>query len=459
MTIRNKLTLIYTLIVALILLALSLYVYALIKLNFHKVFFEKLENRAVSTAKVFLEKDEVSALAFKELEKRYTQSLPGEMVRVYDDQNRPAFIEEARKGDFPAELIERIRKGKDKVELEEGGKQIVGISYSDNQGEFVIIAAAPDIVGSESLAFTRNTLMTGYICSLIIVFFSGRFFSKQALNPMSDIVRNVKRIRANNLHLRLDEGKGKDEIAELSITFNNMLERLEKSFETEINFVHNASHQLRTPLASIILELEVALTKKRTEAEYQSLLFSILTEAEKLGHIISGLLDMAQLNRDENGNLVGVVRLDDLLWDIRDKVTREIPESKLQISFVNLPASSEDLIIFGNKPLLDIALYNLIENACKFSGNQEVTINLHSAPSGTLITIRDKGIGIPPEEILQVNKSFYRAKNANTFNGSGIGLSLAEKILKIHKADFTISSKLGEGTTIQILFPSEVKAD
>jgi two-component system sensor histidine kinase ArlS len=454
MKIRNRLTLIYTLVVALILLALSLYVYYLVKLNFHKVFFEKLENRALSTAKVFLEKDEVSAAAFKDLEKRYTQTLPGEMVRVYDDQNRPVFIAEAKEGDFPPELINRVRQQQGKLELDEGGKQIVGIPYSDNQGEFIVIAAAADSSGGASLAFTRNTLITGYVCSLLIVFVSGRFFSKQALNPMSDIVRNVNRIRASNLHLRLSEGKGKDEIAELSITFNHMLERLEKSFETEINFVHNASHQLRTPLATMILELEVALTKQRTAEEYDALLKSVLTEAEKLNHIITGLLELAQVNRDEGGSQTGLVRLDELLWDVRDKVTKEIPDSKLLIEFADLPSSTDDLTIRGNKPLLDIALFNLIENACKFSKNEEVTIHLSTSIAGTLIIIRDKGIGIPEDELEQVNKSFYRAKNALSFNGSGVGLSLAEKIIKVHKAEFKLSSKLGKGTVIQILFPN-----
>jgi len=255
--------------------------------------------------------------------------------------------------------------------------------------------------------------------------------------------------------MRLDEGKGRDEIAELSITFNNMLERLERSFETEKNFVDNASHQLRTPLASIIVELEVALTKTRTNEEYQSLLGSILTESEKLNHIISGLLDMAQINRDESAMLTGVVRLDELLWDIRDKVSKEIPESKVQISLANLPSNSDELVIYGNKYLLDIALYNLIENACKFSGNKEVLVHLLSSPSGTLITIRDKGIGIPPEEVKEVSKSFYRAKNAASFKGSGIGLALSEKIIRMHKATFEIESQLGKGTSIQILFPHE----
>jgi two-component system sensor histidine kinase ArlS len=454
MTIRNRLTLIYTVIVALILLALSLFVFYLVKLNFHTVFFEKLYNRAEITAQVFLEKDEVSATIFKDFEARYSQTLPGELIRVYDKDNKPAFIEENGGGTYPVDLINRVRTEK-KVELDDGHRQIVGIHYSDNQGEFVIIASAEDDVGAHSLAFTRNTLLIGYISSLIVVFISGRFFSKQVLQPMSGIVRNVNRITVSNLHMRLDEGKGRDEIAELSITFNNMLERLERSFETEKNFVDNASHQLRTPLASIIVELEVALTKTRTNEEYQSLLGSILTESEKLNHIISGLLDMAQINRDESAMLTGVVRLDELLWDIRDKVSKEIPESKVQISLANLPSNSDELVIYGNKYLLDIALYNLIENACKFSGNKEVLVHLLSSPSGTLITIRDKGIGIPPEEVKEVSKSFYRAKNAASFKGSGIGLALSEKIIRMHKATFEIESQLGKGTSIQILFPHE----
>jgi signal transduction histidine kinase len=455
MKIRNRLTLIYTIIVALILLALSLYVYYLIKLNFHRVFYEKLENRALITAQVFLEKDEVSAAKFKDFEKKYMQILPGEKIRVYDAGNKPVFIEDRKEGEFSPDLINLVRSEK-RTELDEEGRQLVGISYSDNQGEFVIIAAAEDLTGRHNLAFTRNTLFSGYICSLIIVFLTGRFFSKQALNPISDIVHKVNRIKASNLHLRLDEGKGKDEIAELSITFNNMLERLENAFETEKNFVHNASHQLRTPLASIMVELEVALTMQRSQEEYQSLLASLLTEAEKLGHIITGLLDMALINREEAGIMVDTLRLDELLWDVRDKVTKDVPGSQVKLILEDLPSSAEDLVIKGNKSLLEIAFYNLIENAAKFSNNDEVLVHLSSGPAGTKITISDKGIGIPPQEIGNVNKSFYRAKNASSFQGSGIGLSLSERIIKLHKGRFSLNSVLGSGTSIEALFPPEI---
>jgi hypothetical protein len=134
MKIRNRLTLIYTIIVALILLALSLYVYYLIKLNFHRVFYEKLENRALITAQVFLEKDEVSAAKFKDFEKKYMQILPGEKIRVYDAGNKPVFIEDRKEGEFSPDLINLVRSEK-RTELDEEGRQLVGISYSDNQGE------------------------------------------------------------------------------------------------------------------------------------------------------------------------------------------------------------------------------------------------------------------------------------------------------------------------------------
>jgi signal transduction histidine kinase len=455
MKIRNRLTLMYTLLVGLILLALSLYVFYLVKLNFHTVFFNKLESRAVITAQVFLEKDEVSAAKFKDFEERYSQKLPGEKLFVYDKDNKPSFINLDKHEGFPPELINRIRAEK-KVEMYDDNRQIVGILYADNQGDFVIIASADDLAGRQSLIFTRNTLLTGYICSLIVIFFSGRFFSKQALNPMSDMVNNVNQITARNLHLRLDEGKGRDEIASLAITFNSMLERLEKSFETEKNFVHNASHQLRTPLASIIVELEVGLTKSRSVEEYQVLLKSVLSESEKLGHIITGLLDLAHINSEDKSLMLEIVRLDELIWDIRDKVSREIPESHLVIHFANLPSTTEDLVIKGNKQMLEIALFNLIENACKFSKNDEVSIHLLSSATGTLITIRDKGIGIPEEELGHISKSFYRAKNASSFQGSGIGLALAEKIIQLHKGVFTIESAVGKGTAIHILFPHEI---
>jgi signal transduction histidine kinase len=451
MKIRNRLTFIYTVIVALILLALSVYVYSLIKLNFHKVFYEKLENRALITGKFFLEKDEVSAAKFNDFEKRYMQNMPGEKIRVYDSSNKPVFIDVTKTDGYPDELINQVRK-ENTIETDDGQRQVVGIKYEDNQGEFIILVSAEDELGKHSLAFTRNTILTGYVLSLVIVFISGRFLSKQALDPISDIVQNVNRIKASNLHLRLDEGNGKDEISELSITFNNMLERLENAFETEKNFIHNASHQLRTPLSSMIVELEVALTKERDTEEYKVLLVSVLAEAEKLGHMITGLLDLALINREDNDLMAGTVRLDELLWDLRDKISKEVPGSNIQISFANLPPDSEELTIHGNKSLLEIALYNLIENACKFSNNQEVSVNLLSANHGLTITIKDKGIGIPPDEISKVNKSFYRAKNASSYNGSGVGLALSEKIIRIHNGTLRMDSTLGEGTSMQVLF-------
>ncbi|HVA97525.1 MAG TPA: HAMP domain-containing protein, partial [Bacteroidia bacterium] len=229
MRIRNKLTLTFTLIIAAILLFLNLLIYYFTVLNTKENFYSRLKERAFISGEVFLEQDELSPKLFQDIKNKFLQSLPNEIVKLYDKDDKPAFIDVTEHGIFTDDEIDLARTNK-LVEYEMGDRQVVGIFYDDNQGQFIVMASAVDLPGMERLKNLREILSIGFILSLVIVYFSGRFFSIQALKPMSDIVKEVNTITASNLHLRVNQGNGKDEIAELAVTFNNMLARLETAF-------------------------------------------------------------------------------------------------------------------------------------------------------------------------------------------------------------------------------------
>jgi len=295
--------------------------------------------------------------------------------------------------------------------------------------------------------------LIGFLSSLIFVFLAGRYFTKLVLKPVSAIALQTNTISETNLHLRLDEGNKKDELAQLSITINQMLQRLENAFELQNNFVSNASHELRNPLTSIIGNIEVALTRSRSVPEYEAVLLSVLEEAEKLHKVTNGLLHLSQSNLDFTGLRREEIRIDELLIGLKAELRLKRPESVVELAFPEMPESPSSLTISGDKQLLETAILNIMDNACKFSNDKKVTVTLLLNDKNVLIKIADTGIGIAKNQLPHVTETFFRADNARSYSGSGIGLALVDKIVKLHRGKLTIISELNNGTEVAVSFP------
>jgi signal transduction histidine kinase len=272
------------------------------------------------------------------------------------------------------------------------------------------------------------------------------------LKPISFISAQANNISETNLHLRLSEGNRKDELAELSMTINKMLYRLESAFELQKNFVANASHELRTPLTSIIGNIEVTLSKARTIEEHKVVLDSIMLEAEKLHKLTNGLLDLAQSNLDFSNLIKEEIRLDELLIELKDEMHIKRPESNIKIIFPEMPESPSALTISGNRNLFYIAIFNLLDNACKFSDGKIVIASLVLDTGSISIVFKDSGIGIEENELPFIIETFYRAPNARSYAGSGIGLALASRIIHLHGGKMEIKSSMNTGTEVTVSF-------
>src|SRR5690606_11517696 len=217
-----------------------------------------------------------------------------------------------------------------------------------------------------------------------------RYYAKQVLNPIARIIRRVNRIRVTNLHLRLDPGNGKDELSELAFTFNNMLDRLETSFEMQTNFINNASHELRNPLTAILGQTEVALSKDRQRDEYISSLQSIEREAARLDILVNSLLRLAQTDYRQKGLLLEPIRIDEMLLDVKTSIDKLNPENRVILDFTCLPDNPDALTVEGNYSLLNVALNNVVDNACKFSENRDVQVKIAANGANYLsLSVRD----------------------------------------------------------------------
>jgi signal transduction histidine kinase len=452
MKIRLKLTLLFSALFAAILLAFCLTIYFSNANGREEEYYKRLRQLAITKTNLLLDaKVEPSVLQL--IYKNSLNSLPQEEVAVYDtgfillyhDAGEIDRVKETRG------MIDSIIALKE-IHFYVEDLQAIGFIYPFKGRTYVITAAAKDIDGLRKLKTLRVDLGMGFIIAVLLTLLAGILFSRNALRPVSEMVGKMGEITASRLDLRIGEGNGKDEIAELAITFNRMLNRLEHSFEAQKQFVSNISHELRTPLAAIIAELEISAIRERTGQEYREMILLLLQDSRKLSRLSSGLLDLAKASYDQAEIVFKELRLDEVLLDARQGILKANPSYRVIMVFAGEIGEGDLITIRGNEYLLKVAFANLMENGCKFSPDRQSTVTISFRERRPVLRFSDKGIGIPAEDLSQVFTPFFRGGNKKYAEGHGIGLSLTAKIIALHQAEISVVSGVGEGTSFLINF-------
>ncbi|MGV3539366.1 MAG: ATP-binding protein [Rufibacter sp.] len=453
MKIKTKLTLQFTAIFTGILLMFCISVYYFSSLYRKNDFYGRILNRAYATAHYVLDADTVSQQQHALDQRLYFQMLPHEVVRVFDQNDQLIFKEGEENVPFEPSLLRQIR-AVGEVRMIKGNRQFVGIRYLHRGVIYLVIASSIDSYNLMKLQHLRTLLITGFVASLLIVVLCGMAFSRAALRPFLKVVSEVEKIKASDLHRRLTQADGADEVAQLAKTFNNLLERIEIAFESQRTFVYSASHELRTPLTAMIGELEVALLNKRQAEEYERVLRSILDDAKLLTQLSNGLLQMVQASTDSSKIQMADLRMDELVWQACAEAQKRQPHMHLDVQFLNMPEEEREVMVHGNEALLQIAMVNVLENAVKFSSqNPSIAATIEVRKRDLVFRVRDRGIGMTPEDVRKVFVPFFRAENVREISGHGIGLPLAEKIVKLHKGTIEVNSELNQGTEVAIALP------
>lgn len=329
-----------------------------------------------------------------------------------------------------------------------------GIRYRSASGEFIVITVAENYFEKNKSETVTKTVLFVIGAALLLLLYIAIYYSKNIFKPILSITERVKEISSENLHLRLDEQNTNNELSELTRTFNNMLDRMETSFETQNNFISNASHELRTPLTAIIGEADVTLSKLRKPEDYIESLQIVLQEAEKLDNKTKALLFLAQTGFNGKIQKFEKVRIDALLWEVKENLEGMNSKNKIFIDTELLPEDPAKLRVSGNIQLLHLAFSNIISNGCKYSNFETVSVSIGASDDFVYIVIKDSGIGIPLEEIKYIYDPFFRASNTKKYEGFGIGLPLTRNIIRIHQGNLLVTSEENQGTTVQITLPA-----
>ncbi len=454
MKIQTKTTILFTILTAAFFIAFEFIVYYFISNAAYNDFHKRLELRARISSKFRFEQDHVSTEGFIQLQKEYLEKLSEEKAFVFQHKKDSNLFIPSPPPEIPKKFLNSIVKANGNTVFQQKKfRHYAGLLYHDETGDFIVIKSATNTYGEDLMAKLRSIMLITLLCSMVVIFVIGSFFSKRTFRPFRSINSKVNQINENNLHLRLEETEGSDEIAELTRTFNKMIDRIEVAFESQNNFISNASHELRTPLTAIIGEADYALGKERSVEDYKYSMQQISGQAGRLQLLTKGLLDLAQTGFDGKKLTWVNIRLDELLFEVKQSVDAIMPGNDVIISLGDLPEEENKLYITGSKDILKVAISNIIVNACKYSENKRVEVYLEFDNNYGSITVKDKGIGIPAGELKYIYDPFFRASNTKAYEGYGIGMPLSFNIIRMHKGRLNVVSREGEGTTVEIKLP------
>lgn len=450
MKIRNRLSLLFTFITASILLVFASTIYLSAKENREKEFYASLKKEAITKANLFLNA-KVNSKTLQNIYKNNRATLNEVEVAIYNTSFELLY-HDAVDIDVVKETKPMIAEIIEKKELQFYQKdwQVIGLKYNFEGKDYVITAAAYDEYGYKKLHNLLQSSIVLFIVSLLFLYIAGRFFSKKAFEPIVEMTNKAKKISATNLDLRLSSNESKDELSEMANTFNEMLNRLENSFDAQKYFVSNISHELRTPLSAIIAELELSKSKERTIKEYKTAIGYALNDAKKLVKLSNSLLDLAKASYDPSEIAFKPVRIDEVLLDARQQVQKSNPDYSVTIHFENDFENDNQILVNGNEYLLKVAFANLLENGCKFSRDHKSRVSISFIENKIVLDFSDSGIGILEADLKHIFTPFYRGTNKIHADGNGIGLSLTKKIVLLHKGTISVVSKMEFGSTFSV---------
>ncbi|HEX8921752.1 MAG TPA: ATP-binding protein [Pyrinomonadaceae bacterium] len=381
-------------------------------------------------------------------------------VTIIDDMHRAADTTSNLAAPLPVDdkLLARCFAGETVYQtVRVDGVGMMRVVYMPVRGEaishpFVVMVGLPEsFVVSEVRSFNIMVVLA-LVTFLLLAGASAMLLAERAIKPIEKIATAAESVTALNLKTRLEESGAHDQIGRLVAIFNQMLERLDTAFAAQRSFASRAAHELRTPLTILKGEAQVALGRKRSVAEYEELLHSSLEEIDKLVQIIDDLLLLARYEGGERDIPHEPAVLAEIVHRVADQLRPSASRKEIELT-----VKADELYVTGDTHALERLVCKLMENALFYTPRGgTVSARLICEGGRANLTIEDSGIGIAPEDLPHIFDRFYRSPAARKMRpeGSGIGLSMAAIIARLHDATIEVASEKGKGTRFVISFPA-----
>lgn len=452
MTLKNRISLLVSLLFT-ILFGLASTVIFVLYSNFRKEEFrDRLEIKALSNIKLLVNVKEVDDQLLKIIDQNSINKLYDEKTLVFDSHFKLIYssIDDA-KINWSVEDLKYLKKHKTFFK-QQGDYEVYGVFYDTKDKDFYALISATDDYGKRKLLFLRYTLIISYILFTCICWVLTSFMVKKAMNPLSLFHQKIKNINENNLDTRIASKSNKDEIDLIANEFNFMMDRIEVSYQKQKEFTAHASHELRTPLSRITAQIENTVADPATSAKGKTFLTTILSDVNHLTELISSLLILSKIDSNKNNEDNEVHRMDEILFSAIENLKKSFPEFIILFEIEESDNLDTALEVKGNKNLLEIALINVLKNACVYSDNKQALVKISTQENHLVISVLNTGKTLSEAEQKNLFQPFMRGKNSKGTSGFGLGLRIVNRILTLHKSSITYTIPNSKENLFQLFF-------
>ncbi len=324
------------------------------------------------------------------------------------------------------------------------------VTQSDEY-DIVVSTAVPAETDPGEMTFTikqaGNRFNLWGVAGLVLMLFLGTgatwLMAGKALKPLGELTDTIEEIGGNNLSRRVEHQDRADEIGQLAGSFNHMMDNVSASFERQQRFSASAAHELKTPLATMLVNLDVLdMEEKASAAQMERVLSIVRTNTERMIRLVDNLF---QLTTEKSSEMCEDVPVDEMFAEILEELSAQLNAKHLSVSLSSLSG----IKLTGNRTMLYRAMSNLVENAAKYNReNGSIFISASQQQEDVIIKIEDTGIGIPKEECERIFEPFYRVdqSRSRSIGGAGLGLALVKDIVEKHRGTIQVHSRAGQGS-------------
>ena len=439
MKIRNRIRLIFSF-VFLIFLGITFLSVFFISSNYRKQeFFERLKEQSHLTLKLLTEVKGIDEDILQTIDKNTINNLYDEKIILFDSTGKNIYTSiDDTPIHYSIEIINRIKISSEPLQFTEGTYEIYAEKIKKENEIYFSIAKANDKYGLQKITYLGWTLFLVYLIAIAIVIYTTFYFSKLITDPINKLAGEIEKTSSTNLKEIVSIPNTEDEISFLAIKFNELLQRIEKSFAFQKYFIHHVSHELKTPMAVLIANIERISDSNLTEEQKTGLDFQ-KSGLMQLASVINTLLDISRFEQNDGEIKMTKIRIDELIFETINELSFIYEKAHFDFNIQSEVEDADQLLVTGNERMLRIAMNNLLKNAIAYSSDQIAIINLQIENSRIKIDILNNGKILSTDEQELLYKYFFRGENSRQIKGFGLGLVLTDKIIRIHQADLLYS--------------------
>ncbi|RYZ26923.1 MAG: HAMP domain-containing protein [Chitinophagaceae bacterium] len=453
MTLKYRFSLYFSFSLSLLLGIMTLVIISLFADFREDEFQNRLSEKATTALNLLVEVDEVDSALLAKIDQKSSGKLFEENLQIYNE----ALVLLYHTGPVVAipftdsELASLKQNGQIFRHKE---NDVLGLYRSFGKDGYFVFHSAKDVYGFRKLHFLQTILGGSYLLMVILVGLLSFYLSQITLRSLSKVTQQIQQVNTENLKIDLNRLHQDDEIKALASSFNRMMERIDDVYRSQKEFSSNAAHELRTPIARMTVQLQNLARAYQTAQDARGTINDVLEDAHRLSDIVTSLLLLSKVEyRGERPSFIPV-RIDEVLFAARSRLLATNPDFRFQFAIENNSQVETDVEIPGDETLLEIAFQNLFRNAYAYSDDQQVGCLVTQTKDGLEIRISNNGEIPQGDDLQQLFSTFYRGTNTQGKTGSGIGLSIVQRIIHLHGGTVSYETPDAHTNVILVFFQS-----